>query len=247
VLRSILLLLDETQAAVAACGVAASLARRCSAQLGGIYFAPPGVRSQGDLSESEAYRSLQLTMPSASVVVSRQAPEPGLREAMEAHDVLVIGRDSTLGAEPAKGRIAPAVLRLIYEIGRPLLIVPPHAPAEGRRALIAREPDIFFRRTLHMCLLLGLFHGLKVKPYASAGGKEAAGVGLAALLEKYDIECEAEEDVEGSVTEKMMAQGRAEKAGLIVSGEFGRFAFGRYPSVAAAKAFGAHCALFVYH
>src|SRR3984885_13346561 len=116
-LRSILLLLDETSAAVAACGVAASLARRCSAQLGGIYFAPTGVRSHGDLSASKAYRSLQVTMPGAPIVLSRQAPEPGLRQAMETHDLLVIGRDSTLGAEPAEGRIAPAVQRLIYEIG----------------------------------------------------------------------------------------------------------------------------------
>jgi hypothetical protein len=142
-LRSILLLLDDTPGAVAACGVAASLARRCSAQLCGIYFAPPGVRSQGDLLAAEAYRLMQLTMPAASVVVSRQAPEPGLRQAMEAHDVLVIGRDSTLGAEPAEGRIAPAVIRLIYEIGRPLLIVPPHAPAEGRYLPVSR---IFFSR-----------------------------------------------------------------------------------------------------
>ena len=74
--------------------------------------------------------------------------------------MLVIGRDGPLGAEPAEGRIAPAVIRLIYEIGGPLLIVPPHAPAEGR-ALLAREPDIFFQRTIHMCLLLGLFHALK--------------------------------------------------------------------------------------
>jgi hypothetical protein len=124
--------------------------------------------------------------------------------------------------------------------------VPPLAPAEGR-ALIAREPDIFFQRTIHMCLLLGVFHGLKVTPYTSAGGKEAPGVGLTALLEKYDIECEAEEDVEGSVTEKMLAQGPAEQAGLIVSGEFGRVASGRFPSLAAAKAFNAHCAIFVYH
>ena len=245
-LRSILLLLDETPAAVAACGVAASLARRCSAHLGGIYFAPAALRSQGDLSASEAYRALQLTMPAVPVVLSRQAPEPGLRQAMETHDVLVIGRDSTLGAEPAEGRIAPAVQRLIYESGRPVLIVPPHAPAEGR-ALIAREPDSFFQRAIHMCLLLGLFHGVKVKPYTVAGGKEAPGVGLAALLEKYDIECEAEEDVEGSVTEKVLAQGQAEQAGLIVSGEFGRVASGRVPSVAAAKAFGAHCAIFAYH
>src|ERR1700735_2144798 len=70
-LRSILLLLDETPAAVAACGVAASLARRCSAQLGGIYFASTGFRSQGDLSASEAYRSLQLTMSAAPIVLSR--------------------------------------------------------------------------------------------------------------------------------------------------------------------------------
>ena len=189
---------------------------------------------------------MQLTMPAASVVVSRQAPEPGLRQAMEAHDVLVIGRDSTLGAEPAEGRIAPAVIRLIYETGRPLLIVPPHAPAEGR-ALIARAPDIFFQRTIHMSLLLGLFHGLKVKPYTLAGGKEGPGVGLTALLEKYGIDYEAGEDVEGRVTERMLAQGPAEQAGLIVSGEFGRVAFGRFPSVAAAKAFNAHCAIFVYH
>lgn len=245
-LRSILLLLDDTPGAVAACGVAASLARRCSAQLCGIYFAPTGAQSQRDLLAAEAYRLMQLTMPAASVVVSRQAPEPGLRQAMEAHDVLVIGCDSTLGAEPAEGRIAPAVIRLIYEIGRPLLIVPPHAPAEGR-ALLAREPDIFFQRTIHMCLLLGLFHGLKVKPYTLAGGKEGPGVGLTALLEKYGIDYEAEEDVEGRVTERMLAQGPAEQAGLIVSGEFGRVAFGRFPSVAAAKAFNAHCAIFVYH
>jgi hypothetical protein len=94
-LRSILLLLDDTPGAVAACGVAASLARRCSAQLCGIYFAPTGVQRQHDLLAAEAYRLMQLTMPAASVVVSRQAPEPGLRQAMEAHDVLVIGRDST--------------------------------------------------------------------------------------------------------------------------------------------------------
>jgi hypothetical protein len=180
------------------------------------------------------------------VAVSRQAPEPGLRQAMEAHDVLVIGRDSTLGAEPADGGIAPAVLRLSYEIGRPLLIVPPPAPAEGRE-LLARERDIFFQRTIHMCLLQGLFHGLKVKPYTLAGGKEGPGVGLTAVLEKYDIDCEAEEDVEGRVTDRMLAQAPAEQAGLIVSGEFGRVAPGRFPSVAAAKAFNAHCAIFVYH
>jgi hypothetical protein len=245
-LRSILLLLDDTPGAIAACGVATSLARRCSAQLCGIYFAPTSVQGQGDLLDGEAYRLMQLTMPAASVVVSRKAPEPGLRQAMEAHDVLVIGRDSTLGAEPADGRIAPAVIRLIYDIGRPLLIVPPDAPAEGR-ALLAREQDICFQRTIHMCLLLGLLHGLKVKPYTLVGGKEGPGVGLTALLEKYDIDCEAEEDVEGRVTERMLAQAPAEQAGLIVSGEFGRVAPGRFPSVAAAKAFNAHCAIFVYH
>jgi hypothetical protein len=245
-LRSILLLLDDTPGAVAACGVAASLARRCSAQVCGIYFAPMGVQSQGDLLATEAYRLMQRTMPAASVVVSRQAPEPGLRQAMEAHDVLVIGRDSTLGAEPADGRIAPAVIRLIYDIGRPLLIVPPHAPVEGR-ALIAHEPDIFSQRAIHMCLLLGLLHGLKVKPYALAGGKEDPRVGLAALLEKYGIDCEAEEDVEGIITDRMLAQAPAEQAGLIVSGNFGRVPPGRYPSVASAKAFNSHCAIFVYH
>ena len=98
-----------------------------------------------------------------------------------------------------------------------------------------------------MCLLLGLFHGIKVKPFTLAGGKEGPGVGLTALLEKYGIDYEAEEDVEGRVTERMLAQGPAEQAGLIVSGEFGRVAFGRFPSVAAAKAFNAHCAIFVYH
>lgn len=160
--------------------------------------------------------------------------------------MLVIGRDSTLGAESAEGRIAPAVIRLIYDIGRPLVIVPPHAPAEGR-ALLAREQDIFFQRTIHLCLLLGLLHGLKVKPYTLAGGKEGPGVGLTALLEKYDIDCEAEEDVEGRVTERMLAQAPAEQAGLIVSGEFGRVAPGRFPSAAAAKAFNAHRSIFVYH
>jgi nucleotide-binding universal stress UspA family protein len=94
-----------------------------------------------------------------------------------------------------------------------------------------------------MCLLLGLFHGLKVKPYTLAGGIEGPGVGLAALLEKHDLDFEVEEDVVRMVTDRMLAQAPAEQAALIIRGELGRVAPGRFPSVASAKAFNSHCAM----
>jgi hypothetical protein len=54
-------------------------------------------------------------------------------------------------------------------------IQPGAVAACGVRPLLAHEPGIFFRRTIHMCLLQGLFHGLKVKPDTLAGGKERPG------------------------------------------------------------------------
>ena len=57
------------------------------------------------------------------------APEPALLAAGAAHDLIVIGRDSTLGLEDCPDGLAPVIEALLHDGARPLLVVPPGPPA----------------------------------------------------------------------------------------------------------------------
>ncbi len=159
-LRSILVALDDTPGAEAACDVAIDLARRTGAALTAAAVldrphiqdqhepTPPGgaafkerrdaaLLRQAGVDAEAAFAACALAagdLPFTQLILE-DAPEPALLTAGAAHDLVVIGRDSTLGREENPDGLAPVIEALLKDGARPLLVVPPLAPLpRARRA-----------------------------------------------------------------------------------------------------------------
>jgi nucleotide-binding universal stress UspA family protein len=195
-LRSILLALDDTPGAVAARDTAIALARRSGAALtlatvldrphtleaqepvpvGGAAFAERRNAALAAQLEAEAAAVLAAArlacgdLPHA-VLSLEDAPEAALLRAGAAHDLIVLGRDSTLGREEAEDGLAPVIEALLKDGPRPLLVVPPGAPAEGpvaeSQVLVGYDGSLPSQRALQGFALLGLAEGAAVKLLAA--------------------------------------------------------------------------------
>jgi nucleotide-binding universal stress UspA family protein len=179
-LRSILVALDDTPGAAAARDLAFALARRHGARVTGLLVldrphtldshepVPVGggafaIRRNAALAaavEAEAAQVLEAAQAAAqglSFAISRrdEAPEPALLAEGAAHDLVVIGRDSTLGREACEDGLSPTIEALIRDGARPLLVVPP-GPSPSGPVLAVLEAGLASQRTLQLFLLLGL-------------------------------------------------------------------------------------------
>ncbi len=156
-IRSILVALDDTEGAVAARDLAFALSRSTGAALTAATVldwphvrdaheaVPPGaaafkerrdaVRAQRLEAEADAAFAA-CTAAAGETPFTRlrltEAPEPALLAAGATHDLIVIGRDSTLGLEVNDDGLAPVIEALLRDGARPLLVVPPGpVPAAG--------------------------------------------------------------------------------------------------------------------
>jgi nucleotide-binding universal stress UspA family protein len=198
-LRSILVALDDTPGAKAARDAAFALSRSSGATLtAAVVLDRPHTQSEHEFvpiggAAFKARRDAALAKRAAedaAVALAEcaqaaaghpytelqldDAPEPALQRAGATHDLLVIGRDSTLGLEATEDGVAPVIERLLMEGARPLLVIPPAVvPAEGP-VLVGYDASLPAMAALQLFALLGMGQGVPVRVASAAATREAA-------------------------------------------------------------------------
>lgn len=248
-IRSILLALDDTPGACAARDVAFALARRTGAQvtalivldrphtrgaheavpLGASAFAARRNEKLAEAVEAEAERVLADARIAAdgldfAVIRREEAPETALLAEGCTHDLIVIGRDSTLGREACDDGLSPTIEALLRDGARPLLVVPPGVEASPglaagealkRPVLIAHDGSLAAMRALHVFALLGLARDQVVKllDFTPETSPEA----LARYLTQHEMRAEAYA-VSGDAHDILLAEAQSLPASLLVLG-----------------------------
>ncbi len=254
-LRSILVALDDTPGAQAARDVAIALARRTGARLtaavvldrpstssdhepvpvGGAAFK---ARRDAKLTEQAEHEAQQALAACAAVAGDtpfealrlEDAPEDALLKAGGTRDLIVIGRDCTLGREETEDDVAPVIEGLLRGGSRPLLVVPPGTRSQvvaGERSdgpvLAAYDGSQPSRNAFQLFALLGLAEGSQVQVAAvgetAAEAATLAGEG-AALLRQHGLAAEPL-GLTGSATPALLAKADEIGARLLVMGAFG--------------------------
>jgi len=250
-LRSILLALDDTPGALAARDAAIALARRTGAALscaaildrphtqdaaepvpiGAAAFAERRNAALAARLEAEATAALEAARQAAGEVPItplrlEDAPESALLRAGAQHDLVVIGRDCSLGREEAEDGFAPVIEALLRDGARPLLVVPPGAPATAKGpVLVGYDGSIPSQRALQFFALLGLAEGSLVKLLsaeddpAEAARLVAEGAGF---LRHHGLTAEEWSAAGGHAAELLLAEATSLRARLLVMGAFGK-------------------------
>lgn len=248
-LRSILLALDDTPGALAARSAAIGLARRTGAALtaaavldrphsrdaweavpvGGAAFAEHRNAALAARLEAEAAAALAAVREAAGdlpveTVTLEEAPEPALLRAAAGHDVIMLGRNSTLGRQETEDGLAPVILALLKDGARSLLVVPPEGgPAEGP-VLVGYDGSLPAMRALQLFALLGLAEGSAVK-LLSADPDAAEAARLAAegagYLRRHGLVVEEWPVAGGQAAALLLAEATTARARLLVIGAFG--------------------------
>jgi len=245
-IRSVLLALDDTPGATAARDVAFALARRTGAALtavivldrpntlgahepmpmGAAAFATRRNAKLAAAVEAEAATVLAACEGAAqgfafAVVRREEAPEAALLAEGAVHDLIIIGRDSTLGHEACDDGLSPTIEALLRDGARPLLVVPPGMPnlAQGeelkRPILIAHDGSMASMRTLHVFALMGLARdqAAKLLNFTPDTKPEA----LARYLNQHGMLAEAFAVV-GDMHDILLAEAKSLPASLLVLG-----------------------------
>ncbi len=247
-IRSILVALDDTEGAKQARNLAIALARRTGAALtaatvldwphikdareavpfGAAAFKERRDAARAKRAEEEAATAFAACTEAAGTTTFTSlrltdAPEPALLAAGATHDIIVIGRDSTLGLEQCPDGLAPVIEALLHDGARPLLVVPPLAPPAAGGVLVGYDGSIPAMRALQLFALLGLAGDSPVKvlsmadeqPEAARLASEAAG-----YLRSHAIAAEAV-GVQGShPLDALLAEATAMPARMLVMGAF---------------------------
>lgn len=245
-IRSILVALDDTPGAQRARDLAIAFARHTGAALTAAAVldnpadeheaVPPGAGAFKERRDAARARRMAAEADAAFAACAAaagdtpftpmrlaDAPEPALIAAGAAHDVIVIGRDSTLGLEDNPDGLAPVIEGLLHDGARPLVVVPPgDAPTSGK-VLVGYDGSIPAMRALQLFALLGLAHDMQVRVLSMAADRADAVrmAGTAAdYLRKHGFEAEAV-GVEGShPVDALLAEATAMPAGLLVMGAY---------------------------
>lgn len=248
-LRSILVALDDTPGATAARDAAIALARRSGAALslatvldrphsrdaeeavpvGGSAFAEHRNAILAARLEAEAAALLAAATTACgdlphAVLTLEDAPEPALLQAGARNDLIVLGRDSTLGREEAEDGLAPVIEGLLKDGPRPLLVVPPGAPELGQ-VLVGYDGSLPAQRALQSFALLGLAEGDAVKLLAASPDRAEAGrlaAEGAAYLRHHGLTVTEWPVVSGHPAELLLAEAAILPARVLVMGGFGK-------------------------
>lgn len=249
-LRSILVALDDTPGAMTACDITFTLARRTGAKvtaatildrphtldtseavpIGAAAFAERRNAALAAKAEAEARAALDACRQKAGglpfeTLRLEDAPEPALLRAGAQHDLIVLGRDSSLGQEEAEDGVAPVIEFLLQQGGRPLLVVPAGAPM-GPEApvLIGYDGSAPAMRSLQLFALLDLAEGSAVKLLAAAEDRaEAARLAAegATFLRRHGKTVEEWPVTGDRPADLLLAEAQTLKARLLVMGAFG--------------------------
>jgi nucleotide-binding universal stress UspA family protein len=251
-LRSILVALDDAPSAIAARDMAISYARASGAALTvAVVLDRPHTQSDHEAvplgagafkehrdamltqqAEAEAAQALADCARAAqgldySVLRLEDAPAPALVKAGAAHDLIVLGRDCTLGREVADGGVAPVVEELLRDGARPLVVVPAGWKAPGTGPVIAAyDGSAPAREAFHLFALLDLAGDAEVQ-VVSLGASESdarklAEQGVACLRGR---KATAVPLTGNDVAEAVLQEVRRSGARALVMGAFGGSSF----------------------
>jgi nucleotide-binding universal stress UspA family protein len=276
-IRSILVALDDTEGAVRARDLAIDLARRTGAALTMATVldwphakdpheaVPPGAAAFKE--RRDAARAARLAAEAEAAFAAAaaaagdtpfarlrltDAPEPALLAAGASHDLIVIGRDSTLGLEDCPDGLAPVIEALLHDGARPLLVVPPAAVTAGERVLVAYDGSIPAMRALQLLALLGLGRGLSLRVVSVADRAEEAqrlADVAAGYLRTHDLEVEALGIEATHPVDVILAEATAMPARLLVMGAYEASGLRTLFTGSATRRLllGARCPIFVTH
>lgn len=247
-IRSILVALDDTEGAQRARDLAIDFARRTGAALtmasvldwphakAAHEAVPPGAAAFKERRDAARAKRLEQEAEAAFAACAAaagetpftplrltDAPEPALLAAGAAHDVIVLGRDCTLGLEENPDGLAPVIEALLHDGARPLVVVPPRPAPESDKVLVAYDGSIPAMRTVQLFALLGITEGLSVRVLSVAEDRAAAEA-MAAVptgyLRAHGFDAEAV-GVEGShPVDAILAEATAMPARLLVMGAY---------------------------
>lgn len=247
-IRSILVALDDTEGSTAARDLALALARGTGAVLSAATVldwphvkdaheaVPPGGGAFKERRDAARARRLEAEAEAAFAALAAvagdtpfqplrltEAPEPALRAAGAAHDLIVIGRDATLGLECSDDGLAPVIEGLLHHGARPLLVVPPGSHAAAGGVLVGYDGSVPAMRALQLFALLGLAAGVPVRVLSLADGmaeaQRLAGEG-AAYLSHHGIAAEVVPVVGSHPLEAMLAEAASMPARMVVMGAY---------------------------
>lgn len=249
-LRSILLAIDDTPGARIARDAAIALARRSGATLtvaavldrphtedhaeavplgGGAFKARRDARLTAQ-ADAEARAALAECRQAAAglgytELVLEDAPGPALMQAGATHDLIVIGRDSTIGREANETGVAPVIEALLRDGARPLLVVPPDARLKPDGPILAAyDGSAPAREAFQLFALLGLAEGSVVRVTAAARTREAAErltqEGCESLS-RHGVTAEPVPCIGSDVAGLILAEAEALDARALVMGAFG--------------------------
>lgn len=250
-IRSILVALDDTPGAQAGRDLAIALARRTGAALtaatildrphieddheamprGGSAFKERRDARLLQRAIEESHAALRACTEAAAgfpfaPLTLEDAPEPALLAAGVEHDLVIIGRDSTLGREIDDHGLAPVIPALLKDGARPLLVVPPgwSDAGTGGSIVVAYDGSMPAMRTLQLFALLGLQEGSPVC-VLSVGDDEAAAQAVAArgaaYLRRHGIEATTRGLSGMRPVDALNAEVAALSARLLVAGAYG--------------------------
>lgn len=276
-IRSILVALDDTEGARQARDLAIALARRTGASLsaatvldwphvkdahepvppGGVAFKERRDAARAKRAEEEAEAAFAACAAAAGETPFARlrltdAPEPALLAAGAAHDLIVIGRDSTLGMEENPDGLAPVIEALLHDGARPLLVAPAEPPPEAGGVLVGYDGSIPSMRAIQLFALLGLAGDAPVKVLSLAATRaEAARLAgeAAGYLRSHGMAAEPVA-VEGSrPVDALLAEAVAMPARLLVMGAYETSSLRTLFTGSATRRLlhGAPCPVFVAH
>ncbi|MDP3415332.1 universal stress protein [Falsiroseomonas sp.] len=276
-LRSILVALDDTPGARAARDAAIALSRRSGAALTvavvldrphteSVYEPVPlggaAFKARRDAARVQrAQEEAQMALAACAAVAAghpyaelqlEDAPEPALLRAGATHDLLVIGRDSTLGLEETQDGVAPVIERLLLDGARPLLVVPPEPVRAEGPVLVGYDASIPVMATLQLFALLGLAEGAPVRVASAADTREAA-LAMAEeaclYLRHHGLEATPLAMVGDHPADLLLAEADALQARMLVVGSFEESGLRRFLTGSATHALlqRARCPVFIFH
>ncbi|MBR0673442.1 universal stress protein [Neoroseomonas soli] len=247
-IRSILVALDDTEGAQRARDLAIALARRTGAALSAATVldwphvkdaneaVPPGAAAfkerrdaaRAKRAEQEAEAAFAACAAAAgdtpfARLRLTEAPAPALLAAGATHDLIVIGRDSTLGLEENPDGLAPVIEALLHDGARPLLVVPAAPLPAAGGVLVGYDGSIPAMRTIQIFALLGLAGEMPVKVLSVAETRdEAARLSGEAggYLRAHGIAAEPVAVAGARPVDALLAEAAAMPARLLVMGAY---------------------------
>lgn len=248
-LRSILVALDDTEGATRARDLAFVLARQTGAALTAATVldwphvrdaheaVPPGAAAFKERRDAARAQRLEAEADQAFAACTAaagetpftkqrltEAPEEALLAAGASHDLLLIGRDATLGLEVNDDGLAPVIEALLRDGARPLLVVPAEAAPAAGGVLVGYDGSVSAMRAMQLFALLGIGAGLPVKVLSVASARSEAqrlAEEGAAYLRSHDLAAEGVAVAGSHPLDALLAEAAAMPARMLVMGAYG--------------------------